>query len=46
MLLRVLWKMCYTEILATATKHNIHCHDVSVGHIRHCIFKKIADSIV
>jgi len=38
--------MCYSEILTTATKYNIHCLDVSVGQTRHRMWKTFADSIV
>jgi len=34
------------SILATATKCDIHCVDVSVGQIRHCIWKTFTDSVI
>jgi len=39
-LLRVLAKICYRDILSIlsiADKYNIHCLDVSVGQVKHCV---------
>ena len=44
-LLRVLAKICYSEIVSTANKYKIHCLDVSVGQVR-CNWKTFADSVI
>jgi len=45
-LLRVLAKICYSEILSIANKYNIHCLDVYVGQVRRCVWQVFADSVI
>ena len=45
-LLRVLARICYREILSVATKYNIQCLDMSIGNIKNCIWKSFSDSVM
>jgi len=45
-LLRVLARICYREILSVATKYYVQCPDMSIGNIKNCIWKSFSDSVM
>jgi len=43
---RVIAKLCHHEILSVATKYGIDCLDVPVYHVKNCIWRSFADTIL
>ena len=43
--LRVIAKLCH-EILSVATKYGIDCLDVPVYHVKNCIWRSFADTVL
>ena len=41
----MLAEICYCEILSVASKYNVQCMDVSVGHVKFDIQKSFADTV-
>ena len=43
---RVIAKLCRNEILSVATKYGIDCLDVPVYHVKNCIWRSFADTVL
>jgi len=43
---RVIAKLCHHEILSVATKYGIDCLDVPVYHVKNCIWRSFADTVL